>query len=348
MEMAQALKNDYVVNLFTEASKVLDDADDIVNILDPSLKSSGQRKVKLSININQVDEEDTVDRSKEGYVALIVGDVGTCKTNNAVMARSRSYDWVGITPGDLHNKGYFCEAVFKQHGASGMHYIVCNVMMRKKLTTEVFKRKKFEDNNLSLVREAVRDTCRAYGIAACIQFKDSSFYPSASELAECKKANKNYNQILLKQFKEFIMHGSKNDEVFKHNCTAFTFYGPLSQFYDASTSYGDGIARELVYQLQLPIYAQLGFVNYYQEVFRHVVNFMCKWPIATWMLLRNNCNVNMKGRQGHGIELDGFVETKVVRPLKTYYSGHTTVTMCERIMGNLDLFKAARACYESS
>ena len=49
----------YVVKLFTEASKVSDDADDILNILDPLLlKSSGQGKV---INIKQVEEEDTVD-----------------------------------------------------------------------------------------------------------------------------------------------------------------------------------------------------------------------------------------------------------------------------------------------
>ena len=40
-------------------------------------------------------------------------------------------------------------------------------------------------------------------------------------------------------------------------------------------------------------------------------------------------------------------ETQAVRPPKTYHTGHATVTMCERIMGDLDLFKASRACYES-
>ena len=69
---ATSLENRHVVKLFTEAPKVSDDADDIVNILDPlSLKSSGQRKV---INVKQVEEEDTVDDavdcSNKGHVTF--------------------------------------------------------------------------------------------------------------------------------------------------------------------------------------------------------------------------------------------------------------------------------------
>ena len=76
----------------------------------------------------------------------MVGDVGTCKTNNAVKARSCSFDWMGICVGDMHNKGYLSEACFKEHGQSGLHHIVHDVLKRKKLTAEAFKSRKFQEN----------------------------------------------------------------------------------------------------------------------------------------------------------------------------------------------------------
>jgi hypothetical protein len=57
--------------------------------------------------------------------------------------------------------------------------------------------------------------------------------------------------------------------------------------------------------------------------------------------------VNLHGKKGHGIELDAFVESEVVKPLKECVSGHTTVTMCERLMANLDLLKLLRGAYMS-
>ena len=99
-----------------------------------------------------------------------------------------------------------------------------------------------------------------------------------------------------------------------------------------------------MYQNQLPIYAQLGFRNYYTEVFRHAVNFLAKWPLAT-RLLQQNCCVNLSLKKGHGIELDGYVESEVVQPLKKYASGHTTVSMCERLMANIDMLKLLGGTY---
>ena len=46
-----------------------------------------------------------------------------------------------------------------------------------------------------------------------------------------------------------------------------------------------------------------------------------------------------------GIEMDAYVESEVVKPLKLYCTGRTTVKICERIMGNIDLFKSVRAAY---
>ena len=61
--------------------------------------------------------------------------------------------------------------------------------------------------------------------------------------------------------------------------------------------------------------------------------------------MQQNCSVNLSGKKGHGIELDGFVESEVVQPLKKYASGHTTVIMCERLMANIDMLKTVRASY---
>lgn len=45
--------------------------------------------------------------------------------------------------------------------------------------------------------------------------------------------------------------------------------------------------------------------------------------------------------------MDAYVKNEVVQPLKTYFSAHTTVKMCQRIMGNIDLLKFCRAAYKS-
>ena len=62
-------------------------------------------------------------------------------------------------------------------------------------------------------------------------------------------------------------------------------------------------------------------------------------------MLQQHCSVNLSGIEGHGIELDAFVESEVVQPLKNYSTGHTTVTMCKRLMGNIDLLKFVRKVY---
>ena len=284
-------------------------------------------------------------RKTQGFITHIVGDVGTCKTNQAVISRSSEFSWVGITPGDLHNKGYFCQAIYRIHGSSGMHYILNKVMKRSKLTNEVFKDKLFNDYNLEMVREGMRDGCRSYGLAAVLEFQQSSFFPSPEELKAQFQVEHNHGRLLLKQFKKWILSNSADDIAFSHRVTAFTFYGPLLNFYNQATSYGDGKARELVYQLQFPIYCQLGYRNYFTETFRHVFNMLAKWPKVARCILWDNCSINLSGNKGHAMELDAFVETEVVKPIKMYSSTHSTVAVCERIMGNLDLFKAVRRGY---
>ena len=172
----------------------------------------------------------------------VVGDVGTCKTDNAAMSRSGSHQWVGLCPGDLHNMGYFCKAVYKVHGSSGFHVMLVGVLKPKRLTTEVFK-KKFNEANLTKVHEAINDACHSYGIAAAIEFCSSNCFPSNEELEE-----DNNGILLLTKIKEWLQSSSEANLAFNHRATVFLFYDPLQQLYDMATRHGDGIAREAVYQ----------------------------------------------------------------------------------------------------
>ncbi len=337
LAMAMKLELHDILDIFDKDSVLSDEEDVFIKRIDRTLsKTSEPQQAQLASNV------ETCNRTNRGFITPVVGDVGTCKTNNAAMSRSCSHRWVGLCPGDLHNKGYFCEAVFKVHGSCGFHILLAEVLKRKRLTTEVFKKKKFNESNLTKVREAINDACFSYGLAAAIEFRSSNGFPTNEEL----KADKN-GDLLLSRFKEWLQLSSEVDVAFSHRATAFLFYGPLQQLYDLATSHGDGVAREAVYQAQVPMYAQLGFRNYYTEVFRHVVNFLAKWPSATRLLLQQNCNVNLLGKKGNGVELDAYVESEVVKPLKNYTSQHTTVDMCEKLMANLDLLKCIRRAYMS-
>jgi hypothetical protein len=145
---------------------------------------------------------------------------------------------VGICPGDLHNKGYYCEAVFKVHESNGLHYILLEVMKRKKLIVNAFKKNKFQDGNLLHIREAIRDVCKAYGLAAVLEFLESSYFPPESELI-----GNNSTLWILTKFKKWISESSASDLAFEHRASTFLLYGPMQMLYDAATAYSDGFAR---------------------------------------------------------------------------------------------------------
>ncbi|CAB4032916.1 Hypothetical predicted protein [Paramuricea clavata] len=133
------------------------------------------------------------------------------------MARSCSYDWAGICIGDLHNKGYFNEACFKEHGKSGLHYIIYDVLKRTKLTTEVFKTRKFQENFLLQTREANRDVSFGYCMAACMEFHRSTFFPTNADFTQSMRTSCNHSGVLLSRFKEWVEsfdvhHASRHSE----------------------------------------------------------------------------------------------------------------------------------------
>ena len=119
---------------------VSDEEDDAIAGYDPGFVKMESPPICEDIE-NEI--EGNYHRGSPGYITGVVGDVGTCKTNRGVMSRSDVHNWIGIIPRDLHAKGYFAEACFKEQGPGGFHYIVNKVLKRAKLTTEALRKKIF-------------------------------------------------------------------------------------------------------------------------------------------------------------------------------------------------------------
>ena len=140
-----------------------------------------------------------INRSCDGYITGVVGDVGNCKNNRSVMARSKAYSWTSIIPRDWHTKGHIVEACFKEQGPASFHYIVNKIMKRPKLVNSAFKKKTFEHSNLLRIREATRDGARAYGISVVIEFAGSDFYPTDEEKTNCSRPSGSHTDIFLEK-----------------------------------------------------------------------------------------------------------------------------------------------------
>ena len=260
------------------------------------------------------------DRSKSP-ITLVVGDQGTNKVVRGVKGRSSAaYGWCAEVPGDMHAKGYMYEVCKKVMSPGGFMHILQNVMMRKKITDESFGKKKFQEQNLNRIEEAVRDTSMAFGIAAVLEFKRSCLFPSVAELADCKKSTNDHNAILLSKMKQW-MSASCEDATFKYYSQMLSLFGPLQQMYANAVRYGNGLAREAVWMIMQPLFAQSNKRNYHTEAMVHIVNFVAMWALATRELMRRNCSISLNGKEGHNLALDEWVESCIVQPLKKYSTG---------------------------
>lgn len=110
-------------------------------------------------------------------------------------------------------------------------------------------------------------------------------------------------------------------------------FGPLLALFIVAGKFGDGHLREVVWVIMLPIFAQIGFRNYCTEAFVHVVNFALIWPLAFRELIKTNSTINLSGKAGHSVDLNEYVETYIVRPLKTYVTGKCA--FIQRLWSNL-------------
>jgi len=294
-------------------------------------KGEEQRDIEevQSASLDERNDEFICERSQFcGFPTAVVGDQGTCKNNRSVKQKDQSaFGWIAEIPGDLHAKGHLCEAAFKAQGKGGFHHLITKVLNRKKIAEEAFRKKKFQEQNLAHIKEAVRDVSIAYGMAAVEVFKMSEYFPSKESLKKCLLKHGNHNQILLDSFKLFLKECSI-DANFAYHAEMFTLFGPILQLYNDATSFGNGLAREAVWVKLLPIFAQLRFKNYWTEALVHVVNFAAVWPLAFREMMKNNSTVNLSGKDGTDVDLDEFVESYIVRPLKQYSSGKSIQNIC--------------------
>lgn len=196
-----------------------------------------------------------------------------------------------------------------------------HIMRRHKVTDDAFGDKKFQQQNLNRIDEAVRDVAMAYGLAAIQEFKASLQFPSDARRAAYEEVHGTHHDLLLNSFKEWLEIQSSNLQ-FRYQSQLFTLFGPIRELYLSSVKFGDGVGREAVWMVMLPLFAQLQKRNYWTEAFVHLVNVIAAWPFATRKILQNNCSVSVKGREGHNIALDEWVETYLVQPLKNYASGY--------------------------
>ena len=184
-----------------------------------------------------------------------------------------------------------------------------------------------------MIKEANRDVAYGYAIASVLEFKQSELFPTKVELMQ--SANK--ENLLLANFYKWVERCSTEDEGFRYYMESVLFFGPLKEWFYESIQLGNGIDREACYLLFLPMFVQLKKKNYFADTLVHVVNFIALWPLISRVLVRQNCSVNVSGRAGHNIAFDEFMETFVVRPLKNYASGKTTVKVLKAISGSIQL-----------
>ena len=127
------------------------------------------------------------------------------------------------------------------------------------------------------------------------------------------------------------------------------FFGPMREWFYQSIALGNGINRKAcyMYMLFLPMFIQLKKKNYFDDTLVHVVNIIARWPFMIRMIVRRNCSVNLSGGNGHNLAFDEFMETFVVRPLKSYVSGKTALKVLNAISGSLQMSLCVRRVHHS-
>ena len=88
--------------------------------------------------------------------------------------------------------------------------------------------------------------------------------------------------------------------------------------YINAIKYGDGVAREAVWMIMHPLFAQSNKQNYYAEAMVHILNLTAIWPLSTRELLKQNSSISLNGTVCHNIALDEWVEMCIVQPMKNY------------------------------
>ena len=116
LKMAHQLNLPEIVSIFDSDIAVREEENNLICLID--------ERYSVDNILPEVKKKDPASKDKhcfesirktQGLITHIVGDVGTCKTNQAVISHSSEFSSIGITPGDLHKKGYFCQAIYRIH-----------------------------------------------------------------------------------------------------------------------------------------------------------------------------------------------------------------------------------------
>jgi hypothetical protein len=268
----------------------------------------------------------------------VFGDNGVEKQIRSIKTKSGKYGVFCECPGDLHASGYACECMAKTMGKAGMYYCLDKVLKRTS-NEATFGTLKFQEGNLSLNAEACRDVAFGYGLALFQCFKESTYYPSKEEVDDSPTGD-----LLLWRFKLFIKDIESNERC-KYYLQAVTLFGPWLNMYKRSVRNRYGLGREVTWLIGLLIFGPLQKKNYSSSAFVHCVNFCYAWSRLTRDLVRNHFSIAVKGRVGHNIAMDEYVETYLVKPLKMYATGHTSIKVLKMLSSSSQLFKQVRDSY---
>ena len=153
---------------------------------------------------------------------------------------------------------------------------------------------------------------------------------------------------MLTQFKSYLEEASKNDSVVAYHSHFITKYGPLLLAFHKSVRYGNAKTREACWLSSLNLFCTLNKKNYKDEAVAHITSFTALWPSAICEMFRKNSSISYRGRVGHNIALDEFVETYMVRPLKLFAKHHSTLSMIKKVNMNLELLTHIKDVFKKS
>lgn len=239
-------------------------------------------------------------------------------------------------PGDLHTGDYLEECFSQVHGPTGFYHVAQVVLVKKKITPGSFAKDKFKDGNLQRNKEVCNTVRWAYTVAACKEFLKT--YTVNNSQSAYNSTENAYTALLA-----FLKTGKAQK---LHNCEVALFWGPFMSMFYASIRYQNGLQREAAWMLAAPLFAQLCKKNYLAEAIAHLVNIVAVWPPLIQEIMRKNCSISVTGRYGHCIALDEYVEKYVVKPLKIYATGHSSIKVLNNLSCALPLIGSIREAYK--
>jgi hypothetical protein len=183
----------------------------------------------------------------------------------------------------------------------------------------------FKEGNYERNMDALNDYFWGLCIASVASFRSSGFFPDTETLSNAQANNGNVNDILLNRLKAYLQEASRTDVVMEYHSKFITSFGPLLLAFHESVRYGNAKTRESCWLSSLLLFCALNKKNYKDEAIAHITNFTALWPSAIREMYRKNSSISYKGRAGHNLALDEFVETVMVRPLKTFAKHHSTL-----------------------